>query len=80
MFPARIGRLVQPAIRSARLQQRGQVEGLEFGHSGSVTRRVARGYTEVAEGFMGRRPPGNGAGEVPHPGWGARPGGPDDPE
>jgi hypothetical protein len=37
------------------------------------TRRVARGSPEVAEGSWGRRPPDNGAGEVLHPGWGARP-------
>jgi hypothetical protein len=75
MFPARIGHAVQPAILSARLQKRGQVEGLKFGHSGSVNPEGCQRVAGGRRGFLGRRPPGNGAGEVLHPGWGARPGG-----
>ena len=53
MFPSRIGESVQPAILSVRLQKPGQVEGLEFGHSGSVNPKGCQRVAGGRRGFSG---------------------------
>ena len=48
-------------------------EGVEFGHSGLVNPKGCQKVAGGRRGFGGRRPPGNGAGDLLHPGRGARP-------
>jgi hypothetical protein len=45
---------------------------LEFGHFGSVNPKGCQKVAGGRRGFWGRRPPGNSAGDVLHPGKGAR--------
>ena len=46
---------------------------VKFGHSGLVNLKGCQRVAGGRRGLWGRRPPGNGAGDVLHPGRGARP-------